>query len=133
MPVTGIDHIAITVADVERTIAWYQRVLDAEPLHLDLWRAGRIPVALLQVGASRLSVHDAAAPGTPGARLPTVGSVDLCLRWSGPISDAVARLDDQDVEIELGPVDRPASNGEAGRSVYFRDPDGNLLELLSVG
>ncbi len=50
VPVSGLDHVAITVADVDATIAWYQRVLDAEPLHLDLWREGKLPIALLQVG-----------------------------------------------------------------------------------
>jgi catechol 2,3-dioxygenase-like lactoylglutathione lyase family enzyme len=132
MAVEGIDHLAITVADVEATIAWYVRVLGAEALYLDRWREGTIPVVLLQVGHHRLSVHEAAAPAKPGAAVPTVGSVDLCLRWSGPLTDAQAHLDRQGVAIIEGPVARPAANGELGGSIYFRDPDGNLLELLSV-
>jgi len=132
MPVTGIDHLAITVADVERTVAWYQRVLGAEPLNLDDWRSGRRPVVLLQVGRERLSVHDAAAPASPHASVPTVGSVDLCFRWAGPLQAAQEHLAAQGVPVEVGPVPRPASSGEMGASVYFRDPDGNLLELLSI-
>ena len=62
MPVSGIDHLAITVADMETSIAWYQRVLDAEVLTLDAWRAGKVPVVLLQLGTQRLSVHHAVAP-----------------------------------------------------------------------
>ena len=88
VPVAGFDHVAITVADVDATIAWYQRVLGAEPLHLDLWRDGKLPVALLQVGASRLSVHPDAAPAAPHADAPTPGSADLCFRFDG----GVARL-----------------------------------------
>jgi catechol 2,3-dioxygenase-like lactoylglutathione lyase family enzyme len=132
MAVEGIDHLAITVADVEATVAWYARVLEAEALYLDQWREGAIPVVLLQVGRNRLSVHEAAAPAKPHAAVPTVGSVDLCFRWSGPLTDALAHLGRQDVPIVEGPVPRPAANGERGESIYFRDPDGNLLEFLSV-
>jgi catechol 2,3-dioxygenase-like lactoylglutathione lyase family enzyme len=132
MPVAGFDHVAITVADVDATLAWYQRVLDAELLHLDLWRAGKLPVALLQVGASRLSVHPAAAPAAPHAESPTPGSADLCFRFDGPVAEILGRLDGADVAVVEGPVSRPAANGEMGASVYFRDPDGNLLELLTL-
>jgi catechol 2,3-dioxygenase-like lactoylglutathione lyase family enzyme len=132
VPVAGFDHVAITVADVDATIAWYQRVLGAVPLHLDLWRAGRLPIALLQVGASRLSVHPAAAPAAPHADVPTPGSADLCFRFVGPVGDILAMLDAAGVEVVDGPVPRPASSGEPGSSVYFRDPDGNLLELLTI-
>ena len=97
MPVAGFDHVAITVADVDATIAWYQRVLGAEPLHLDLWREGKLPIALLQVGASRLSVHPAAAPAAPHADAPTPGSADLCFRFDGPVAEILALLDAADV------------------------------------
>ena len=66
MPVRGLDHLAITVADVERTLRFYEDVLGAEALFEELYKEGKIPVALLQVGQSRLSVHPAAAP----ARMP---------------------------------------------------------------
>jgi len=130
--VRGLDHLALTVADVERTLAFYRRVLGAQPLFEELWRAGKIPVVLLQVGASRLSVHAARAPAAPHARSPLPGSQDFCFRWDGPIEGAIEHLRARDVEIVLGPVPRPAADGAAGRSVYFRDPDGNLLELLST-
>ena len=65
MPIEGLDHVAITVADVEATVEWYQRVLGAQPLLLELWREGKVPVVLLQIGASRLSVHAAGAPAAP--------------------------------------------------------------------
>jgi catechol 2,3-dioxygenase-like lactoylglutathione lyase family enzyme len=132
VPVSGFDHVAITVADVDTTIAWYQRVLDAEPLHLDLWRDGTLPIALLQVGASRLSVHPAVAPAAPHADAPTPGSADLCFRFDGSVAEILSLLDDAGVAVVDGPVPRPASTGELGSSVYFRDPDGNLLELLTL-
>jgi catechol 2,3-dioxygenase-like lactoylglutathione lyase family enzyme len=132
MALVGLDHVAISVADVERTLAFYRRALGAELVYEELWRAGRIPVAILQVGASRLSIHPAAKPATPHARAPTPGSADLCLRWDGPLDAAAAKLRAAGVAIEEGPVPRPAADGMAGASLYFRDPDGNLLELLST-
>jgi catechol 2,3-dioxygenase-like lactoylglutathione lyase family enzyme len=132
MPIEGIDHVAITVADVETTVAWYERVLDAEPAYLDLWRQGKIPVVILQLGVTRLSVHDAARPGEPKAAVPTVGAADICFRWKGSLEGAQRQLAGAGVPIEEGPVGRPASNGIAGESIYFRDPDGNLIELLSI-
>ena len=133
MAVEGLDHLAITVADVEATLDWYERALGAERLHHDLFLSGAIPIALLQVGGSRLSVHPAAAPASPHAVAPTPGSADVCFRWSGPIADAVAALGAAGVDVEEGPVPRPASTGVMGESVYCRDPDGNLVELLTVG
>jgi len=132
MPVSGLDHVAITVADVDATLAWYERVLGAAPLHADLWRSGAIPVALLQVGESRLSVHPVAAPAAPHAAAPTVGANDLCFRFEGTVAEILALLDAQGVQVVEGPAPRPASDGTRGQSVYFRDPDGNLLELLTV-
>jgi catechol 2,3-dioxygenase-like lactoylglutathione lyase family enzyme len=132
VPVTGFDHVAITVADVDATVDFYARVLGAEPLHLERWQAGELPVALLQIGASRLSVHPASAPVAPHAHTPTPGSADLCFRYHGPVAAILAALEANGVEVEEGPVPRPASNGDRGTSVYFRDLDGNLLELLTL-
>lgn len=132
MPIRGIDHVALTVSDIESTVSWYSRVLGANPIYLAEWRAGKIPVVILQVGESRLSLHAAAAPAKPHALRPTAGAVDLCFRWSGPLSDAEAHLSAFGIEIEEGPVPRPAADGRLGQSIYFRDRDGNLLELLST-
>ena len=132
MSVLGFDHVAITVADVERTLAFYAAALGAEPLYLELFREGRIPVAILQIGASRLSVHPAAAPALPHAAHPTPGSADLCFRWGDTIDAAIAQLEAQGISIEEGPVPRPAADGAPGQSVYFRDPDDNLVELLTT-
>ena len=84
------------------------------------------------MGASRLSVHPAAAPAAPHADAPTPGSADLCFRFDGPVAEILALLERAHVEVVDGPVPRPAASGEFGSSVYFRDPDGNLLELLTL-
>jgi len=132
MPVVGFDHVAITVADVDATVAFYARVLGAEPLFLERWRAGAMPVALMQIGGARLSIHPAAAPAAPHAGAPTAGSADLCFRYEGPVAEILATLAAEGVAVVEGPVPRPASTGERGESVYFRDLDGNLLELLTI-
>ncbi len=59
-------------------------------------------------------------------------TIDFYLRWDAPLEAAIELLGRRGVEIEEGPVRRPAADGQVGRSVYFRDPDGNLLELLST-
>ncbi len=132
MTIEYIDHVTLTVADVDRSIAFYERVLGATLLYPEVWRAGKMPVALIQVGGSRLSLHPAAAPAEPHARVPGSGSGDLCFRWSGSISGVTEWLHAAGIDIELGPVPRSASSGAAAQSVYFRDLDGNLLELLAV-
>lgn len=130
--ISGFDHLAITCNDVDASIAFYASVLGAELLLADLWHDRKMPVAIMQVGANRLSLHQAAAPAKPHAQTPTPGSVDLCFRWVGPIKAAVDHLAQHDVAVIEGPVPRPASNGERGTSVYFRDLDGNLLEFLTL-
>ena len=132
MPVRGLDHVAITCADVEATLDFYKRVFGATTHFEEQWRAGQIPVVLLQVGESRMSIHDAASPAKPHADVPTPGSEDVCFRFDGPIAEAQATLAAQGVEIVEGPVPRPAADGTMGQSVYFRDPDGNLLEWLTT-
>jgi len=130
--IRGFDHLALTAHDVERTFAFYRDVLGARVLYEDAWRAGRIPVVILQIGANRINVHPAQAPVEPHAARPTPGSVDLCLRWDAPLADAIALLGRHGIVVEEGPVPRPAADGMLGSSVYFRDPDGNLIELLST-
>lgn len=132
MPVSGIDHVAITVADVIATARFYERVLGATTLLEESFVAGRAPVVLLVLGGCRLSVHPAAAPASPHAVAPTPGSADICFRWSGSIASASEALEAAGVDVELGPVDRPASDGTLGSSVYFRDLDDNLIELLTI-
>ena len=81
--------------------------------------------------ASGLNVHGPGVDGEPNARPPVApGGADLCFVWPAPIEDAVAHLERVGVEVELGPVPRFGAQ-DAGTSVYFRDPDGSLLEFIS--
>lgn len=135
--IAGFDHLAITAADPEATMAFYRDVLGAEVLYEEKWRAGAIPVYSLQVGANRINVHDPVRdndiPDSLLAGKPVPGSEDFCFRWEGPIQEAIDLLNHHGVAIIEGPVFRKASDDAKASSVYFNDPDGNLVELLTVG
>jgi catechol 2,3-dioxygenase-like lactoylglutathione lyase family enzyme len=132
LSIRGFDHWAITVADIERTIAFYRDVLGCGILYEELWREGRIPIVAIRIGANLINVHAAGREVPPHALRPTPGSGDFCMRWDATLEDARALLESHGVPIVAGPVPRPAADGTPGRSLYFRDPDGNLLELLST-
>jgi catechol 2,3-dioxygenase-like lactoylglutathione lyase family enzyme len=121
-----LDHVVVAVSEWERSNAFYRDVLGAELVEL---AAGRFAYAF---GDQRLNVH---GPGTDAgdlvARDPVrPGNSDLCLEWPGPPEEAIEHLRRHGVPIEAGPVERPGARGR-GKSVYFRDPDGTLLELIS--
>ena len=103
-----------------------------EPLGVEDWRAGRRRFPSLRAGRTMINVHQVGRPVGLDAVNMQVGSEDLCFEWSGPIEGAVERLRAHDVAIEVGPVKRFGARGREGTSVYFRDPDGNLLELLTL-
>jgi catechol 2,3-dioxygenase-like lactoylglutathione lyase family enzyme len=100
--IAGLDHVVIVVRDFEIALAFYTGALGCEPLGVDDWRQGRRRFPSLRAGRTMINVHQAGRP------------VGL---------DAAS--------IEVGPVKRFGARGREGTSVYFRDPDGNLLELMS--
>ena len=119
-----LDHCVIAVSDWEQSNAFYRAVLGAEVLP-------RGPGSVYRFGKQQLNVHGPGMSPAPAARIPIEpGNSDLCFIWAGPISDAVAHLTEQGIPIEDGPVDRNGAGGK-GTSVYFRDPDGTLLEFIS--
>lgn len=126
MPPAGLDHVVIAVSDWERSNAFYRDVCGAELVRLDdppRWR--------YRFGDVQLNVHGPGMDPEPVARIPAEpGMADLCLVWDGPAEEAVAHLARHGVAVELGPVPRNGARGP-GRSVYFRDPDGALLEFIS--
>jgi catechol 2,3-dioxygenase-like lactoylglutathione lyase family enzyme len=120
-----LDHSVIAVTDWTASNAFYRDVLGAELVELDKGRWA------YRFGDQQLNVHGPGSQPHPRAADPVrPGNSDLCFVWDGPIEDAVRRLRDLGIEPELGPVERTGARGN-GMSVYFRDPDGTLLELIS--
>jgi catechol 2,3-dioxygenase-like lactoylglutathione lyase family enzyme len=124
--VIAFDHCVIAVTDWERSNAFYRDVLGAELIE-------RGPGWAYRFGAQQLNVHGPGVHAEPLARDPVrPGNSDLCFVWDGPIEAAIEHLRGHGVEVELGPVQRAGARGD-GTSVYFRDPDGTLLELIAYG
>jgi catechol 2,3-dioxygenase-like lactoylglutathione lyase family enzyme len=117
-----IDHLVLTVADLGQTIDFYVRVLGMQPV---TFGAGR---HALRFGRHKLNLHQAGRELEPKAHRPTPGSVDVCLVTTTPLDRLVAHLQAYDVQVEEGPVARTGATGPI-TSVYFRDPDGNLIEV----
>jgi catechol 2,3-dioxygenase-like lactoylglutathione lyase family enzyme len=123
LPVS-LDHCVIHVTEWERSNAFYRDVLGAELVQRPVGWAYRF-------GDRQLNVHGPGVAPAEVARLPVQpGNSDLCFEWHGPIADAIAHLDRRRVAIERGPLERFGAKG-TGISVYFRDPDGSLMEFMS--
>ena len=117
-----IDHIVLTCHDVERTVAFYQKVLGMEPVTFAGGRRG------LAFGRQKFNLHQAGREFDPKALKPTPGAIDLCLITLTPLADVQAHLKASGVAIIEGPVQKTGATGPI-ESVYFRDPDGNLIEV----
>jgi catechol 2,3-dioxygenase-like lactoylglutathione lyase family enzyme len=117
-----IDHVVLTVRSLETTLSFYERVLG--------FRREVRPGAptALKFGRQKINLHQADRTFEPKAAQPTPGAGDFCLITSRPIAEVVAHLKDCGVAIELGPVARHGAEGPM-MSVYFRDPDANLVEI----
>lgn len=120
--ITGIDHLVLTVADVERTIAFYQRVLGMQPVDFGEGRRA------LAFGSSKINLHEVGRELLPRATQPTPGSADLCLVTELPQSRVLDHLAVCGIPVEEGPVPRTGARGPI-TSTYLRDPDGNLIEI----
>jgi catechol 2,3-dioxygenase-like lactoylglutathione lyase family enzyme len=117
-----IDHIVLTVFDLERTLAFYSRVLGMEPVTFAGGRRG------LAFGRQKLNLHQAGREFEPKALRPAPGTIDLCFVASTPLEQVIAALKAEQVAIIEGPVPKTGALGPM-MSVYFRDPDGNLIEV----
>lgn len=120
-----LDHLVLTVADIERTCAFYAETLG---MAVETFAQGR---KALRFGDQKINLHRTGHEFEPKAEKPTPGSGDLCFIAQTPMPEVVAHLRRCGIAVEVGPVER---EGAAGRlvSVYIRDPDGNLIEIANM-
>ena len=120
-----LDHLVLTVADLDRTCAFYAKTLG---MTIETFGEGR---KALRFGNQKINLHRAGHEFEPKAVQPTPGSADLCFIADTRLADVVAHLERSGVAIELGPVERTGATGPIV-SVYIRDPDGNLIEIANL-
>jgi catechol 2,3-dioxygenase-like lactoylglutathione lyase family enzyme len=120
--IESLDHLVLTVASIDETCDFYRRALG---MAVQRFGAGRVA---LRFGRQKINLHQAGKELEPKALRPTPGSADLCFLTSTSLDEVVAHLAAERVAIEEGPVERTGAEGPI-RSVYVRDPDGNLIEV----
>jgi len=121
--ISHLDHLVLTVMDIEKSIAFYTRVLEMEKVTFKGRKA-------LKFGHSKINLHQSGHEFEPKAMHPTAGSSDLCFITKKPIDEVLTHLRTCDVTCIEGPVKRTGARGEL-LSIYFRDPDGNLIEVAN--
>jgi catechol 2,3-dioxygenase-like lactoylglutathione lyase family enzyme len=122
MRIDRLDHLVLTVADIDATVGFYTRVLGMTAV---TFGTGRTALAF---GHSKINLHRAGHEFEPKAARPVPGSADLCLVTLDPLDQVTAELAAHGIPVEVGPVERTGATGPI-RSVYFRDPDRNLIEV----
>lgn len=122
MQIDSLDHLVLTVADVDASCAFYSRVLGMEVVTFGQGRKA------LAFGTQKINLHPAGREFEPKAQRPTLGSADLCFLTSVPLIEVQTHLAACGVKVTEGPVRRTGAQGPIV-SVYFRDPDLNLIEV----
>ena len=121
-----LDHLVLTVRDVAATCRFYEIVLG---MRRESFEGGRVA---LHYGRQKINVHPYPSPIDLVAAEPRPGTADLCFVAGTPLDEVVAHLSACEVEIIAGPAERTGAEGPI-QSVYFRDPDGNLIEVSTYG
>ena len=122
MKITALDHLVLTVANIEKSIAFYTQVLGMEEITFGEGRKA------LLFGRQKINLHQRGAEVLPNAQNAACGSADLCLLTDTPLPQVLTELQQHGIEPISGVVPRTGAVG-AIESVYLRDPDGNLLEI----
>lgn len=122
MKINRLDHLVLTVQNITATCDFYTTVLGMEVVTFGEGRKA------LCFGNQKINLHEAGKEFEPKANQPTPGSADLCFIIDVLISEVVRHLQQNGIEILEGPVWRTGATGQI-LSVYFRDPDLNLIEL----
>jgi catechol 2,3-dioxygenase-like lactoylglutathione lyase family enzyme len=122
MEIARLDHLVLTVANIDRTCEFYETVLGMRRVEFGDGRTA------LRFGDQKLNLHQLGNEIRPNARHSGAGTADLCFVTTTPIEEVVSLLQANSIDIELGPGPQVGALGPI-RSVYIRDPDGNLIEL----
>ena len=122
MQIDRLDHLVLTVRDIEAACDFYGRVLGMQVITFEEGRKA------LQFGEQKINLHQQGQEFEPKAAHPTPGSADLCFITSVPLEQVIAHLQSNQIALVEGPVERTGARGPM-LSVYFRDPDNNLLEV----
>ena len=122
MEISRLDHLVLTVRDIEATCRFYESVLGMQTVSFAEGRKA------LKFGQQKINLHQQGKEFEPKAQAPTPGSADLCLLTDLPLQQVIEHLQACQVPIIEGPVQRTGAEGPI-LSVYLRDPDGNLLEI----
>ncbi|MEN8143192.1 MAG: VOC family protein [Thermodesulfobacteriota bacterium] len=122
MDIKNLDHLVLTVENTDKTCEFYDRVLGMKKIRFGDDRRA------IEFGDQKINLHQRGREVSPAAKNPTPGSADLCFITAMSMAEVISRLEECKVEILEGPV---AGTGATGplESIYFRDPDGNLLEV----
>jgi catechol 2,3-dioxygenase-like lactoylglutathione lyase family enzyme len=130
--IDDFDHVVIYSGDSERTIAFWRDVIGAEIMGEAEWRAGTGRTFRIKVSSdSFINVHPSGSELRPRAELARPGTLDFCFRTSFTTAEVAARFEQHGIPVVLGPVDRTDAMGRPSVSHYVRDPDGNLVEIMS--
>ncbi len=127
MQIDRIDHFVLTVASIDATCAFYTRVLGMQVVRFQSGGKERVALAF---GRQKINLHQADNLPDPNVLKPTPGSADFCLITTTPMPQLLAHLIEQNVALITGPVQRTGATGPI-LSVYFRDPDLNLVEVAN--
>ncbi|KAN0006561.1 hypothetical protein ACTFIU_003274 [Dictyostelium citrinum] len=125
MLIDRLDHLVLTVSDIEKTCNFYENILGMKVITFGKDNDRKA----LTFGNQKINLHKKGAEFEPKAHLPTAGSADLCFITITPLHEVITELFEKNITIEEGPCERTGALSKPILSVYIRDPDQNLIEI----